>query len=71
MKDITGRYLNCLLSQVSNGKASKKELVEMAQQYPARTLVFFWALPEQKKKSFHWLGDIAEKYLDRCSREAA
>ena len=69
--DITGRYLNALLSQVTTGKASKKELVAMAQNEPARTLVFFMSLPEQKKRSYHWLGDIAEKYLDNGARGVA
>lgn len=69
--DITGRYLNALLSQVTTGKASKKELVAIAQNEPARRLVFFMSLPEQKKKSYHWFGDIAEKYLDNGTRGVA
>lgn len=62
MKNILQLHLNTLIAQISNGKASKKELVKLAQEHPAETLVFFNALPAPMKKTFHWLGDIAEKY---------
>jgi hypothetical protein len=62
MQKILQLHLNTLISQISNGKSSKKELVHLAQENPAETLDFFNTLPDHMKKSFHWLGDIATKY---------
>lgn len=71
MNRILHLHLNALIAQISNGKASKKELVQLAQQNPAETLVFFRALPLTTQKSFHWLGDIAERYCDEGTLGAA
>ena len=71
MNRILHLHLNTLIAQISNGKASKRELVQLARQNPAETLVFLSALPPVTQKSFHWLGDIAEKYCDEGTLGAA
>jgi len=71
MNKILHLHLNTLISQIKNGKASKKELVRLAQENPAETLIYYLSLPADLKKSFHWLGDIAERYYDDGAQGAA